>query len=234
VWIDRLYAPAHGLSIDRTEGIAMLIRYLATTGQEKAAAVGEGRLPSSLVAKALQAADELVVSNCQGADREIVVNADVSPLVPATAKAMRAIGSMAHCVPVAPSTTTTATSTTTAATVAPTTAPAPPSEVSQQGTPSYVTSGTDGYTASATTAAIPPSGTTPPTGAASTQTPGGGPATDGAASKKVTGLLTASKLPLPTPSKAPGGDRLATFALGALLYLLGRKPVARLARKVMA
>ena len=40
VWVDHLYAPAHGLSIDKTEGLAMTIRYLATTGQEKEQRLG--------------------------------------------------------------------------------------------------------------------------------------------------------------------------------------------------
>ncbi len=33
VWVDHLYAPAHGLSIEKTEALAAVIRYLATAGQ---------------------------------------------------------------------------------------------------------------------------------------------------------------------------------------------------------
>ena len=97
VWVDHLYAPAHGLSIEKTEGLAMTIRYLATTGQEKENATGEGRLSAALVAKALAAADKLVSSNCTGADRRIVTSSDPGPLAPPTATAMRAIGPMLHC-----------------------------------------------------------------------------------------------------------------------------------------
>ena len=65
-WIDHLYAPAHGLSVEKTEGLATLIRYIVTAGQDVAATVGEGRLPDSLVQKSLDAADALVMSNCVG------------------------------------------------------------------------------------------------------------------------------------------------------------------------
>ena len=44
VWVDHLYAPAHGLSIEKTEALATVIRYLATAGQDAAQPVGEGRL----------------------------------------------------------------------------------------------------------------------------------------------------------------------------------------------
>src|SRR5262249_22219027 len=59
VWVDRLYAPAHGLSPQKTEGLAMLIRYIATTGQDNNAKIGEGRLSAPLVAEALAAANNL-------------------------------------------------------------------------------------------------------------------------------------------------------------------------------
>ena len=50
VWVDHLYAPAHGLSLAKTEGMAALIRYVATAGQDAAQPVGEGRLSAPLVA----------------------------------------------------------------------------------------------------------------------------------------------------------------------------------------
>src|SRR5262249_22571454 len=105
VWGDRLYAPAHGLSVAQTEALATLIRHLATTGQEKAEPVGEGRLSAALVTTALKAADQLVLSNCQGPDRKVELNFDPGPLAPASATAMQGIGAMAHCVPVETATT---------------------------------------------------------------------------------------------------------------------------------
>ena len=44
VWVDNLYAPAKGLSIDKMEALATVIRYIATAGQDAAAPVGEGKL----------------------------------------------------------------------------------------------------------------------------------------------------------------------------------------------
>jgi len=225
VWVDHLYAPAHGLSIEKTEGLATMIRYLVTTGQDKAGPVGEGRLSPALVAKALQAADALVRSNCQGADRQVVVSSDPGPLAPATATAMRSIGAMAHCAPAAPATSTSTTPTMSApASSTPTTAaPVAPSAVPAGGSPSLGSGAPlgSGATGAGRTA----------TGGSDTATADGGetiPITRNA----LTGLLTASKLPLPAPGATSGGDRLATFLLGAALYLFARKPVARVARRV--
>src|SRR4029077_19202716 len=106
VWVDNLYAPAHGLSVEKTEGLATAIRYLATTGQKHSTEVGEGRLPPALVTQSLAAANALVQSNCTGASRRIVTNTDPGPLAPSTATEMRSIGNMLHCeaVPQAPTT----------------------------------------------------------------------------------------------------------------------------------
>src|SRR5262249_51199291 len=109
VWVDRLYAPAKGLSLEKTEGIAMLIRYLATTGQEKAGPGGEGQLSQPLVAEALAAADQLVTSNCTAAGGVVVKSDDPGPLAPASAGAMSKIGPMLHCEEPVPATTTTTT-----------------------------------------------------------------------------------------------------------------------------
>jgi hypothetical protein len=101
VWIDNLYAPAKGLSVQNTEATATLIRYLATAGQEAAQPVGEGRLSPPLVATALAAANQLVKSNCEGSDRHVEDNADPGPFAP-DVPAMKSIGTMSHCVSGAP------------------------------------------------------------------------------------------------------------------------------------
>ncbi len=233
VWVDSLYAPAHGLSIAKTEGIAMLIRYLATTGQDQAAPVGEGRLPASVVPRALQAADDIVVSNCQGSDRRLVVSSDPGPLAPPAAKAMRSIGPMAHCEPVTPPTSSTSSSTTSTTTVTPTTFSSTGIDQSG-GSPSDIGSAVGGVS-SPTVAG----GSSPATSGASSTVVPGGPATSGGSGATPSGrsanaLLTASELPLPAPgSSAPGSDRLATFILGVGLYLLLRKPFSRLARRIV-
>jgi hypothetical protein len=217
VWVDNLYAPAHGLSVAKTEGLAMTIRYLATTGQTKSTAVGEGRLPGALVAKALAAADALVRSNCTGTDRRVVSSADPGPLAPATATAMRSIGAMLHCepIPVAPPSTTTTT---------PTTTPVPidPGSVAPTGEQTPVIDPAAGAATSPTAAT-----------ADATEAPADGgevAVVRTQASRK--GLLIASQLPLPPPSGAGTSDRLATFLLGVALFLLLRKPVGRLFRRL--
>jgi hypothetical protein len=231
VWVDDLYAPAHGLSIEKTEGLATLIRYLATTGQKGAAAVGEGRLPAALVAKALAAANALVQSNCQGSDRQIVTNTDPGPLAPATATEMKSIGSIDHCEPAPGATTTTAAPSTTATTV-----PSTPGATSgsaqggfdsSSGNPSSLSGAGDLTGTGVQQGTGGPHGTVGPGGVGGTR-PGTRPA---ASAGHVNALLTASKLPLPIPG-GPGADRLATFMLGAVLYLVLRKPVARLARRI--
>jgi hypothetical protein len=236
VWVDNLYAPAHGLSIEKTEGLAMLIRYLVTTGQNGAAAVGEGRLPDSLVTKALQAADALVVSNCQGADREVVLDNDLGPLAPSTATDMQSVGPMKHCVaaPNAPSTTTTSPQ---SPTTSPPGANGLPGSIGSTGGDTFSSDGTGGsnFGAGAPLVAASSDGTNGPGGSSASGT--GGPGATGSSTERngtkgtLTGLLTASKLPLPMPTGS-GTDRLATFLLGAALYLCLRKPVGRLARRV--
>ncbi len=188
---------------------------------------GEGRLADALVTKALHAADALVESNCQGSDREIVVNDDPGPLAPATATDMQSIGSMKHCVPApgAPATTTTTT-------------------VASAGTPSGGVNGIPGGTGSSmddssfgspvplVTAPGATNSSTDSTGVANQ--PGSTSSSSGIDATKHTlnGVLTASKLPLPMPAGSSSSDRLATFLLGAALYLCLRKPVGRLARRV--
>jgi ABC-type phosphate transport system substrate-binding protein len=212
-WVDHLYAPAHGLSVEKTEGIATLIRYLATTGQEKAASVGEGRLSQALVAEALKAADDLVRSNCTGADRVTVDTDDPGPHAPATATAMRAIGTVLHCEP-APGATTT--------TVSPTTTPT----FTSGGTDSSSATGTDN--SAATSGSATAQNSARPTPASASSGADVGPIV---VHTKRSTLLTTSKLPFPVPGGASGTDRLATFLLGAGLFLLVRKPAARVIRR---
>jgi hypothetical protein len=92
-WVDYLWAPAHGLSREKAEALATVIRYLATAGQRAAAPVGEGKLSAALTKKALAAADEIVRSNCKD---KVVENTDPGPYAPDLPD-MKTIGTMAHC-----------------------------------------------------------------------------------------------------------------------------------------
>ncbi len=225
VWIDRFYAPAHGLSVEKTEGLAMLLRYLVTTGQDKEAAVGEGRLSAPLVKEALAAADAIVNSNCVGPDRHVARSTDPGPLAPESATAMRSIGTMAHCVSNG-----TAVGVTTATTFH--AGGASSNDLSDQGSTGLPGSGTSGEKFGSSGAA-----TTSPDGTASaarSTAEDGGTSTPGdATGTSRSALLTASKLPLGMPASHSGTDRLATFMLGVGLYLLLRKPCARLFRRLV-
>jgi ABC-type phosphate transport system substrate-binding protein len=100
-WVNYLYVPSSGLSADKTEAVATLIRYLATDGQGAAAQWGEGVLSKSLSSDALRAADQVVQSNCPGAHGTIVSSKDPGADAPST-PGIHAIGDMLHCIPPAP------------------------------------------------------------------------------------------------------------------------------------
>ncbi len=229
VWVDRLYAPAHGLSIAKTEGLAMLIRYLATSGQSKEAAVGDGQLSPDLVNQALQAANSLVTSNCTGSDRHIVSSSDPGPLAPASATAMKSIGTMLHCEPVAAATTTTTTFS----------SAGNPSSDNFGGGGSFSSSaGSSSFSSASSTGASTSGFSSSDTGSSSsggsTASGGGGSTSSSPSGGSGNALLVASQLPLPQPGGASGTDRLATFLLGVFLYLLFRKPIARLFHRIAA
>ena len=113
-----MYVPAHGLSIDKTNALAATMRFLATSGQNDAATLGDGHLTGAMAHSTLLAADAVVTSNCTGTDRT-VVDATVGGWEPDLPE-VAAIGTVKRCEAVAspPPTTTTATTTTTTTTVA--------------------------------------------------------------------------------------------------------------------
>ena len=197
VWVNHLYAPAKGLSAEKTEALATTIRYLATDGQSAAAPVGEGKLSQALVAKALQGADALVASNCVGSDRRIVTSTDPGPYAP-DLPGLKAIGSMKHCETVGATTTTTASTTTTVAPYVPDTTP--------YVDPGFTDPGTfdDGAFDSA---ADEPATTTAPPKATTTTAPTTSTTVD---------ELPAANLAMPLPSGTSSGyDRMAALLLGA-------------------
>jgi hypothetical protein len=92
-WVDYLYAPAKGLSREKAEAIASVIRYLATAGQKAAEPVGEGKLSSDLTQKALAAANTLIESNCAG---KVIENTEAGPYAPDLPE-LKSIGTVKHC-----------------------------------------------------------------------------------------------------------------------------------------
>ncbi|CAN5713562.1 hypothetical protein BH10ACT1_BH10ACT1_05480 [soil metagenome] len=207
VWVNHLYAPATGLSIDKTEALATTIRYLATSGQEAAEPVGDGRLSAALVEKALAGADSLVTSNCVGSDRQIVKSTDPGPHAP-DLPGLKSIGSMLHCV-AAPGATTTTQATTTVPGTLPLTAEPyyDPTATFEDDFDSTLFSEDSGIAAPVETTAAPAPTTKPAKVAATTTTLDMEP--------------VVATLALPQPMGVHSGyDRLAALLMGAALYLL--------------
>ena len=204
VWIDNLYLQATGLSIDKTNAEAGMIRYIVTDGQAGGAVLNEGRLPAALVTQALASADAFVKSNCVGSDRHVETNATPGPFAP-NSPGVLAIGAMAHCVAtVAPTTTTTTTAVVT--TTRPTTTTTRPTVVQHAtATQALVTVPTVAETTSPTAATTVPTKVTAPT-TVTTAAPNGG------------------TMPLSTPTNGRGGlDRLSTMSMGVGLLWVSRR-----------
>ncbi len=81
-WVNKLYAPATGLSADEANGIATLIRWQVGAGQDRAAGLGDGRITAPMVATSLAAADKIVESNCPAAKGTVYSSADGGPFAP--------------------------------------------------------------------------------------------------------------------------------------------------------
>lgn len=225
-YVDRLYAPATGLTQQKTEAIATMIRYLATAGQEYDAKYGDGRLSPGLVSEALDSANHLVLSNCTGSGETVAVSSDPGPYMPKLpsgsggAKDIAAIGPMLHCNAVAPAAATTTTSPSTSTTVA-------------SGRNGLSFSGSGG-----SSGALGPFGGGSGTGGLSSGSSSGQSASSlagsagGAASGKAAGSsgpIVLSALPRALPfSASPLLDRLAAAVVGAVLVLLLRRPIWRI------
>jgi hypothetical protein len=214
VWVDHLYAPAHGLSMAKTEALATVIRYLATAGQAATTPVGDGQLSAPLVQQALAAANQLVLSNCVGSGEMVQTSSDPGVYAPA-ALATQNLGPMLHCVAVPPPT---ATSTTTVAPGTATTFATIPATAS--------TGSSDLFSGGASSA-----GSTPASGSTG-QAPPETPLTNNPPAKTPSsGAVLVASLPLPMPATGAGEfDRLTAFVLGAALYLLAKPPIRRLVR----
>jgi ABC-type phosphate transport system substrate-binding protein len=198
VWTERLYAPAKGLSIEKTEALAAYIRYLATTGQQYAAPVGEGQITTGMRADALKAADDLVRGNCVGNDREVVSSGDPGSYAPKAVAAAN-IGTMLHCQ---------------AKAAAPTTTTAPPT------TAAYVNSSALGFGSSDDASSSAASGAAAPLAASGSPQPMSVPAGTQPGANTLFAAQSASRtLPYPLSPATPGStlDAFVTRLLGAVL-----------------
>ncbi|UDY37921.1 hypothetical protein [Dermatobacter hominis] len=96
-WVNRLYAPASGLTAAQANAVATIIRTQVTTGRAQAAQIGDGQITDKMVVEALTAANQIVESNCGSAGGEVVTSKDGAPYAPAGA--ITGVSSMKLCDP---------------------------------------------------------------------------------------------------------------------------------------
>lgn len=228
-YIDNLYVPAHGVSADKAEAIATIIRYGVTAGQDAMPPQNDGQLSPGLVQQALSAANQVIASNCTGSGEQVIVSDSIGRYAPSLRaldgksvaqreSELASIGPMLHCVTAssAPSTTpSTAPGTVPSSSVPSSTAPAVSTSTATGSGGNGTGSGSgSGSTPSASSSPASPSSSTQPGSSSSTGSGSSSGASPG-------GPVTLLNLPLPLPwSGTRGYDRLVAMVLGGLAFLL--------------
>jgi len=220
-WVNTMYVPTSGLTGGEANAIAAVIRWQSTVGREGAAIIGDGQLPDAMVREALAAADAVVESNCDAAGLDTVETADPSDYAPAGS--LTELGELVWCdVPVAASAVTSTTSpgdraangTATAAT-------------GSSGGPSGVGSGSSSGSSSSGggSSSLAPirAAATASADAAATGAGSGAGVSAEVAERELDAARISYTMPLALPGPDPYDfDRLATLALGGVLFLMGR------------
>jgi hypothetical protein len=238
VFINDLFAVAGTLTPEKANSLAAFIRYTVTDGQQLVIDDGGTDLPDALRAKALAAADQIVIKNCTATGYEVTTSGPSA--FETTTPKVQALTAMKHCTlrpPPPPTTTTTSstttsttTSTTSTTTTTTTTTTSPPSQASSspvvtvssrssQGPPPPVA--TSPPPTEASTSTTVPEATTTTTIPSTTTTVA--PLPQGGGASKLRGVAL-SQLPMVKPtSGAEQVSRLGTFMLGAALFLFIRR-----------
>lgn len=220
-WVNRIYFPAKGLSVDQTNAAATMLRWQVTVGQAVAPLLADGMLTVDMAKEAIKAANDLVASNCAAAKGKLVKEVGAGPFTPKDQGAVfEALGAQSWCQ-------------STAATPAPLAdTPVLPrgitaADMNSAGygdgnlgsfNSSYEPVGDAGYTPIGETYDVV--GEAPAVAVANATA-----AAEGAGAKKsdVKVEEIAADTPLDLPGKqARGMDRIATVALGAALFFLVR------------
>ena len=222
-WANSIYAPDSGLTGVEANTVAAIIRWQSTVGRQRSAELSDGQLPDVLVAQALAAADKIVSSNCTAAGLKTVLTSDVERFAPAGTLAD--LGKTLWCdtpldgspvVDEGP-----AVDPFTGAVDALTGAIVP--VVAGVSASSGSTSGTNSpLSASSAT----PSSSSATVGSADFSTESADTATGGIAAT-LPPVKVARIMPLPLPGSDPRFDRLATLALGGLMFLAVRALMRR-------
>ena len=206
-WVNTLYVPDSGLTGDEANTIAAVIRWQSTVGRQNAAQLLDGQLPGSKIDQALDAADEIVESNCSAAGLDTITTDEPARFAPNGTLAD--LGDTVWC-------------------DTPVKAAAIPSGGSNAN-PFVAAAGT--ASGSSSSGSSSSGGATRPLSASSASSGSGASAdgSTGSASEPVTlsaeefaAIKVSRTMPLPMPDPTAPFDRLATLALGGGLYLLGR------------
>jgi hypothetical protein len=105
-WVNSLYAPTKGLSPDKANAVAALIRWQVSAGQSSARLeqLVDGKLTDKMVLQALGAADEVVRSNCAAAGGSVEKSTGAGGSAPSGG--FPGLGAVSYCVAASTPTTT--------------------------------------------------------------------------------------------------------------------------------
>jgi hypothetical protein len=211
-FVDDIYVPTKGLSVEKMNAIATLMRYQAIEGQDVETTLGEGKLPASLLQQTVSAADEVIKDNCTGDGQEVHTVQGGGPFWPAND-------------PSAPQT-----SLLCVGSAATGTAPTSGASGGTSADDALISGGSASSDLGAVAADATSSNgvsTTPSSAGGSVETASG--ASPARASSKDEAVRVASaKMPSSLPSDGQFGlDRLTTLLLGAAAFFVVRRMVAK-------
>ena len=207
-WSNSIYAPDSGLTGVEANTVAAIIRWQSTVGRQRSAELVEGQLPDVLVAQALAAADKIVSSNCTAAGLKTVLTSDVERFAPAGTLAD--LGETLWCdTPLDGSA---------VVDEGPAVDPFTGAVVPVVAGVSASSGSTSGTSRPLSASSATPSSASATAGSADFSTESADTATGGIAAT-LPAVTVARIMPLPLPGSDPRFDRLATLALGGLMFL---------------
>jgi hypothetical protein len=219
-WVDNLIVPSTGLSIDKTNAIATFLRYATGPGQDLAAGVDNGVLPTPLRTQAAQKADEIIKGNCAAAGGKTKTDPTGGPNWPTGVPAPSG-GALICVAPAVAPTTTVAASGGSPAGATPSSASSPASGF---GPTSFNAAGSGGSSNSSGSSAVSDDSETAAGSSTKAVT------SDGAGDSEGGGAAAATTVRVDLPLKPPDDgqfalDRFATILLGGVAFVVLRSLV---------
>ena len=207
-WANSIYAPDSGLTGVEANTVAAIIRWQSTVGRQRSAELSDGQLPDVLVAQALAAADKIVSSNCTAAGLKTVLTSDLARFAPSGSLAD--LGETLWCdTPLDGSA---------VVDEGPAVDPFTGAVVPVVAGVSASSGSTSGTSRPLSASSATPSSASATAGSADFSTESADTATGGIAAT-LPPVKVARIMPLPLPGSDPRFDRLATLALGGLMFL---------------